>query len=665
MANEKLTYTTDFLTGKNETGKAAEQLTGKMNELSGRAKNFGSSITGSIAKFAGAAAIAVGGYKAVAFAIRSVEMAARSQENVTKLNNALKSAGEFSNETSRSLQRFATQIQRTTKFSDDAVISTLSYLRSLTQLSTKGLERTTKAATDLASATGKDLQTVTDALTKAANGQVGALSRLGITYKATGDKAKDFENVLAIIESRVGGRAVEDAKNYSGSLTILQSSFNDFRKSLGSFVTESDGLTALFGTIAKSFDSLTDSINESRESFNIFEESIIAIVRAVGFLGNNLLPQIELVFNALKLATVNAGQTLLTVLSNIAVKGLQVVNKIREFFGFEEIKSDIAGLIKMNELLSDSFSNQLFDFKISDGISRFSDEFERQLSGLQKKRSSTDKGSALVGREKESGATPLVKEEVAVVASQFDTLAASFIAALGKGADGAKESLAKGVGLIAGPVGEALTGLLSMSSDDLRAAINEFFDALPELIATIIENIPVLIEALVIGLVDALVILTEKADEIVEKLITGLIKAIPRIIEAFIRAVPRILETTFKRMAGILPRLFYDALKDSFAKLVDKLTGGAGDFFDGVGGFFGDVGSFIAKPFEDVGRAIKGIFGRSGGRNESFVSSANPNQSIIDAINGQGTSVIKTSLQLNQREFGNIILQLSRNNVRF
>ena len=73
-----------------------------------------------------ASIVGLAGTVGLAFTFKELaHEAMAAEESVASMNIALASAGIYSEETSRSMQEFASSLQETTKYSDDAVMSVI------------------------------------------------------------------------------------------------------------------------------------------------------------------------------------------------------------------------------------------------------------------------------------------------------------------------------------------------------------------------------------------------------------------------------------------------------------------------------------------------------------------------------------------------------------
>ena len=64
-------------------------------------------------------------------------------------------------------------------------------------------------------------------------GNAKALKSLGINYKATGDRAQDYANIMAILEEKVGGVGKAFGESTAGQLEIANQNFENLKEEVG------------------------------------------------------------------------------------------------------------------------------------------------------------------------------------------------------------------------------------------------------------------------------------------------------------------------------------------------------------------------------------------------------------------------------------------------
>lgn len=192
-------------------------------------RSFKDMFTGAAVATAGVSAAVVG----VAGALyKATQAAAEDQKSQALLARQLQETVGASDGLIASTERLISQQQLLTGVSDTELREALATLvrgtgdaqKSMTLLAT---------ATDISAATGKDLASVSIALSKAANGQFTALTRLGIPIDDNTKKSKDFNAVLRTLNEQFGGAAKTAAGTFEGQLRILQGQFGEIVETVG------------------------------------------------------------------------------------------------------------------------------------------------------------------------------------------------------------------------------------------------------------------------------------------------------------------------------------------------------------------------------------------------------------------------------------------------
>jgi len=175
------------------------------------------------------------GSRVIGFLRESLREYGESERAVNNLAQALKSLGANSKLLVDEQVKFAEQLQRTTIFSDEQVLSAQSMMVSFGIVGEE-LKRATQAAADFATATGRDISSAAFLLGKAAAGSTDMLARYGIIISDTIPKGERFAAVLSQIGERFGGRAQADANTYLGSMAQLGNAFSNLKESIGAGV---------------------------------------------------------------------------------------------------------------------------------------------------------------------------------------------------------------------------------------------------------------------------------------------------------------------------------------------------------------------------------------------------------------------------------------------
>lgn len=151
---------------------------------------------------------------------------------VNKLNIALKNQGQDVQAVSKDLQDYATELQKTTTFSDDAILSSMALMTSF-GLTGNQLKRAEKAALDMSQALGMDLQSASMLIAKSFRGQTEALGRYGIKVDESVPKAMRFDAVMGQLNSRFGGAAQSAVDTTAGRIANMSNRIDDLKEKIG------------------------------------------------------------------------------------------------------------------------------------------------------------------------------------------------------------------------------------------------------------------------------------------------------------------------------------------------------------------------------------------------------------------------------------------------
>jgi len=205
----------NLLADVNQFGKGIAQAEGSMT-------GFGSTVS-KVSKIASAAFFAMGaaaGYAAIRIGKDSVAAALEDEASQAALAKTLQNVTNATKDTIAQTEKWITKQQLSSGFSDSKLRPALSSLVRVTDDLTEAQKLTTLAM-DISRGTGKDLETVSLALAKAHEGNLGALTKLGVPLDENIKKTGDFEAATAKLTELFGGQAATYADTYQGKLDIV------------------------------------------------------------------------------------------------------------------------------------------------------------------------------------------------------------------------------------------------------------------------------------------------------------------------------------------------------------------------------------------------------------------------------------------------------------
>ena len=203
-----------------------------------KADNATKSFSGQIGKYSKAMAksFAVAGAAAGAYAIKigidGARAAVEDEASQKQLAEALKNTTNATDAQIKSTEEYITKQQLAFGVADTKLRPALANLARATGDVGKA-QQLTNLAMDIAAATGKDLETVSLTLSKAYNGNIGALTKLGIPLDDAIKKSGDFNLVQGELTRLFGGAAKANTETYAGQLAIVTERTNELKESIG------------------------------------------------------------------------------------------------------------------------------------------------------------------------------------------------------------------------------------------------------------------------------------------------------------------------------------------------------------------------------------------------------------------------------------------------
>jgi hypothetical protein len=284
----KITFDADF-------DELKRGISGAQTEVSG----FSSKL-GKFGKAAGAA-FAVAGAAAAAYAgkllIDGVKSAIADEAAQAKLATTLQNV---TGATEGQIAAVEAQILKTsllTGKTDDELRPSFERLVRATKDSDAAL-KLQSVAIDVAAGSGKSLEAVTNAMAKAAEGNTGALSKLGIGLSAAELKTMSMEEITAKLAETFGGQAAVQADTFSGKMARLKVAFDEGKETVGSFVLDAitPMITFVVDNVIPQLSILADTIGKNLkpvfESLSTyFNETLIPTFKAIwSFISEYVIP---------------------------------------------------------------------------------------------------------------------------------------------------------------------------------------------------------------------------------------------------------------------------------------------------------------------------------------------------------------------------------------
>lgn len=402
-------------------------------------KKAGDSVNNSLGKSflsLKTAILAAGAAITAVFAKRAVDAAARQEQAVNALNTSLKLAGTFSEETSRSIQDFASSLQEVTTVGDETTLELVALSQNFTSTAEEA-QKLTKAAIELSAATGLSLESSVKNLGKTFGGLTGELGESLPQLRNVSKEALKTGAALDFVLDRFGGAAAARVRTFEGATQQLSNSFGDLLEKFGDFIVKNPVIIKLINDISASFIALGKRISAFAESggFTTITIAILSIGKAVNFVVTGPL---EVLFNTVKalfLSVQTGAQTLvvgLLEIANTVVKFLPDGNKFKESFNaFRSVAKET--LVEFANDSATATAGILSDFEVTNEVDEYINNLLRAATATE------DANNKIVNSA--NGAANKVKEVFEITNEAINKALGKSLAS---GIQGAVKSLSKG-----------------------------------------------------------------------------------------------------------------------------------------------------------------------------------------------------------------------------
>jgi hypothetical protein len=279
---EKIEF--DLEVKKNELNSALDSGAKKASELNGILKTAAGVFVGNIAT-KGFEQLTKAIDNSIDFAKESIKAYSEQEDALNKLGQALRASGDFSEEAIADFSDFATELQRTSKFGDEVVLSQLALAKALGATNTKAKE-IVQAAAELSAVFGGSLEENVAKLGKTLSGEIGRLGQLIPQLKELTAEQLRAGEAAAIINQRFSGSAASELDTYTGSIIASSNAFSDLQEEIGSVLVDVLRLKDINNFLATVYQTLTDKVLGFRESLSRgndgFKENEGSITRLSG-----------------------------------------------------------------------------------------------------------------------------------------------------------------------------------------------------------------------------------------------------------------------------------------------------------------------------------------------------------------------------------------------
>lgn len=217
----------NLLADVDQFGRALKSAENDTKGFSNKIGKYGKIAAGALAAVGAAAAV-----MAVKLGVDAVKGAVEDELSQKKLAQALKNTTNATDDQIASTEKYISKQQLAFGIADTKLRPALANLARATGDVTEA-QKLNNLAIDISAATGKDLESVSLGLAKAYNGNIGALTKLGIPLDQNIIKTKDFDAAAAELTKLFGGSAKANTETLAGKMAILRETFAELQEGVG------------------------------------------------------------------------------------------------------------------------------------------------------------------------------------------------------------------------------------------------------------------------------------------------------------------------------------------------------------------------------------------------------------------------------------------------
>lgn len=304
----KITFDADFDDLKRGLNGAGSEVSGFSDKIA----KFGKMAAAAFAAAATAAAAYAG-----KLLIDGVKAAIEDEKAQVALATSLRNVTGATDAQIKSVEDQILKTSLLTGLTDDELRPSLDRLLRSTQ-NVAEAQKLQNLAIDVAAGSGKSLQAVSEALSKAHDGNFGALKRLGVPLDENIIKTKDFDAAQQALAATFGGQAAAQAQTFAGKMERLKTAFAEGKETVGSYVLDAitPMVTVLVNQAIPKLSELADTIGTKlkpafEDLIKFFNEYIIPAFKIWwGFLTDVIIPGIVKTFTPILQGLKEAFQTI-------------------------------------------------------------------------------------------------------------------------------------------------------------------------------------------------------------------------------------------------------------------------------------------------------------------------------------------------------------------
>lgn len=206
--------------------------------------------------------VSVGAGLLASLGIRETIRASIEQDKaVKKVESSLRSLGRYTPQLSKELQDFASQLQRQSRFGDEATLSQIAFAQAM-GANVEQSKQIVAAAQDMAVALDIDFNSAVRNITKTLGGFAGELGEVIPELKNLSAEQLQSGAGIDLLSKKYQGFALRDLATFDAKLEQSKNTLGDFAEAIGDLITKSDTATGFLSDMEFAISGLTVGLKQ-------------------------------------------------------------------------------------------------------------------------------------------------------------------------------------------------------------------------------------------------------------------------------------------------------------------------------------------------------------------------------------------------------------------
>lgn len=217
----------------------------------------------------------------------AIEASSKQQKAVNALESSLKQIGAYTPQLSKELQNYASELQKTSRFGDEATLDQMAFAQAM-GANVEQSKEIVAAAQDMATALNIDFNSAVRNISKTLGGFAGELGEVIPELKDLTKEQLMAGQGIDLLAAKYRGFALRDLNTFEGQLTQTRNSWGDMLEKIGDYVTKSPEVIDLTRNLSNIFATLGEVIETNKTGLDDFFEVLNKSARGFNHLVGSL-----------------------------------------------------------------------------------------------------------------------------------------------------------------------------------------------------------------------------------------------------------------------------------------------------------------------------------------------------------------------------------------